>query len=211
MSKIKTVFWDIDGTLVDSEPLHQSTLERVLIESNLAIPKNLHQMTIGLSASSIYASVREQCQLHLDFDAWTKLRTEYYLEEAHKLLPRGNSLKVYDLIANMGIQQVFVSNSDRLLVSANLQAVGLMKPGLKSVSSNDVLVGKPNSEAYLRAAYLVGAQASECIVIEDSSPGAIAGISAGMKTLFWPETNISTPAGAVKIEQVEELLEYLCD
>jgi len=80
-----------------------------------------------------------------------------------------------------------VSNSDRMLVDANLRAAGLQVPGLVSVARNDVRFGKPRPEPYLRAAWLLGVDPSDCIVVEDSVPGARAGLAAGMTVIGWPE------------------------
>ncbi|MNE43794.1 putative phosphatase [compost metagenome] len=60
--------------------------------------------------------------------------------------------------------------------------------------------GKPAAEPYLRGAYLLGIEPSQCIVVEDSVPGALAGLAAGMTVIGWPEphrTDLIFPNGVV--------------
>lgn len=79
------------------------------------------------------------------------------------------------------------------------------------VSRNDVREGKPSAEPYLRGAYLLGVEPSQCIVVEDSVPGAHSGLAAGMTVIGWPEphrTDLIFPNG-VLIADPENLLSSL--
>ncbi len=101
--------------------------------------------------------------------------------------------------------QAVVSNSDRLVVDANLRTVGLAHAGMKTVSRNDVREGKPHAEPFLRAAWLAGVDPGRAVVVEDSFTGALAGLAAGMRTLYWPERPMPGPAGAVLVDDVAQL------
>jgi beta-phosphoglucomutase-like phosphatase (HAD superfamily) len=98
-----------------------------------------------------------------------------------------------------------VSNSDRLVVDANLRMVGLFYPGMKTISRNDVREGKPHAEPFLRAAWLAGVDPADAVVVEDSVTGATAGLAAGMRTIFWPEAPMAGPPGAIIINSADEL------
>ena len=91
-----------------------------------------------------------------------------------------------------------VSNSDRMLVDASLAVAGIARPDMITVTRNDVRNGKPDAEPYLRAAWLLGVAPHECLVVEDSTPGAQAGLAAGMLVVGWPEPHrqdLLFPAG----------------
>ena len=105
--------------------------------------------------------------------------------------------------------QAVVSNSDRLIVDANLRAVGIVEPGLKTVSRNDVREGKPDPEPFLRAAWLTGVDPADTFVMEDSYTGASAGLAAGMKTIFWPERPMVGPPGALVANSAAEVRKLL--
>jgi beta-phosphoglucomutase-like phosphatase (HAD superfamily) len=83
--------------------------------------------------------------------------------------------------------------------------IGVDRPGLKSVTRNDVRNGKPDPEPFLRAAWLTGIDPAETYVVEDSHAGAAAGVAAGMRTLFWPQEPMTTPSGAIHVYSVDEL------
>lgn len=205
----KAVFWDMDGTLVDSEPLHDAALVAAMRSVGLEPPADLHERVLGQTAAHVYAMMREEFGLTLPFDDWIGRKYRHYLSQAHALKPRPGAVEVFERLHRLGVAQAIVSNSDRLVVDANLRAVGLAHPGLRSISRNDVREGKPHPEPFLRAAWLFGVDPADAVAIDDSRTGASAGVAAGMKTLFWPERPMEGPPGAIPVESVEDLLREL--
>ncbi|MDX8491011.1 HAD family phosphatase [Mesorhizobium sp. VK22B] len=201
----KAVFWDMDGTLVDSEPLHEAALVAALRSVGIAPPTNLHERVLGIAAWPVYEMLRDEFSLSLPFDDWIVRKYDHYLPMAETLKPRLGAIEVFNELRALGVEQAVVSNSDRLIVDANLGAVGLVYPGMHTVSRNDVRLGKPHAEPFLRAAYLAGVDPADAIAIDDSHTGAMAGLAAGMKTIFWPEAPMEGPPGAIVINSAEEL------
>jgi beta-phosphoglucomutase-like phosphatase (HAD superfamily) len=72
-----------------------------------------------------------------------------------------------------------------------------------------VVDGKPLPEPFLRAAYLAGVDPADAFAVDDSLTGAMAGLAAGMKTIFWPEAPMQGPPGAIVISSAEELRKQL--
>jgi HAD superfamily hydrolase (TIGR01509 family) len=188
----KAVFWDMDGTLVDSEPLHEAALVAALRSVGIAPPVNLHERVLGIG-------------LDLPFDDWIVRKYDHYLPMAETLKPRPGAIEVFNALRALGVQQAVVSNSDRVIVDANLSAVGLIYPGMRTISRNDVREGKPHPEPFLRAAWLAGVDPADSVAIDDSVTGATSGLAAGMRTIFWPEAPMQGPKGAVVINSAEEL------
>lgn len=201
----KAVFWDMDGTLVDSEPLHEAALVAAMRNVGLTPPTDLHERVLGVAAWPVYEMMRDEFGLDLPFDDWIVRKYEHYLPLVEGLRPRPGAIEVFDELRALGVQQAVVSNSDRLIVDANLRAVGLVYPGMKTVSRNDVREGKPHAEPFLRAAYLADVDPAHAVAVDDSWPGAMAGLAAGMKTIFWPEKPMEGPPGAIVINSAEEL------
>ncbi len=201
----KAVFWDMDGTLVDSEPLHEAALIAALHSVGIAAPTNLHERVLGIAAWPVYEMLRDEFGLDLPFDDWIVRKYNHYLPMAETLKPRPGAIEIYNELRGLGVAQAVVSNSDRLVVDANLRMVGLFYPGMKTISRNDVREGKPHAEPFLRAAWLAGVDPADAMAVEDSVTGSTAGLAAGMKTIFWPEAPMAGPPGAIVVNSANEL------
>ncbi|HEU0221297.1 MAG TPA: HAD family phosphatase [Paracoccaceae bacterium] len=199
------ILWDMDGTLVDSEPLHQAALVTALEAQGLAAPEGFHDIVVGSDARSVHRWCQTHLGLTLGLQDWLRLKYRTYFASLDGLAHRAGAIELFRELAGTGITQAIVSNSDRMVVSANLDAAGLTEPGLVTVSRNDVRQGKPAAEPYLRAAWLIGKAPGTCIVVEDSVTGAQAGVAAGMRTLFWPQTDQAPPPGAERITDAGQL------
>ena len=205
----KAVFWDMDGTLVDSEPLHDRALAAILRSLGIEPPPDLHERVLGQAALPVYRMMRDEFGLDLAFEDWIMRKYRHYLAEAPSLEGRPGALDIFHELREQRVVQGVVSNSDRLIVDANLRAVGIQIAGLKTVSRNDVRNGKPDPEPFLRAAWLTGIDPAEAVVMEDSHTGATAGVAAGMRTIFWPEKPTDGPAGALVAESAAEVRQLL--
>lgn len=201
----KAVFWDMDGTLVDSEPLHEKALRRALEEEGIVPPSDLSERVVGIAANIVHEMFCKEYGLHVPYDEWIARKYGYYLPLVQKLVPRPGAVEIFQELKARGIPQAVVSNSDRIVVDANLRAVGLSYPGMKSVSRNDVREGKPAAEPFLRAAFLAHVDPVEAVAIDDSWTGVNSGLAAGMKTIFWPERPMAGPAGAIVVNSSQEL------
>lgn len=199
------VFWDMDGTLVDSEPLHDESLAAAMRSAGLTPPDDLHQRVLGQAAGHVYTMMRDEFGLDLPFDEWIGRKYDHYLANAAGLKPRPGAPEIYHELRQRGVAQAVVSNSDRLIVDVNLSAIGLKHAGMKTVSRNDVHQGKPHAEPFLRAAWLVGVDPGHAAVVEDSVTGALAGLAAGMRTILWPERPMAGPPGAIMVGSAAEL------
>jgi HAD superfamily hydrolase (TIGR01509 family) len=205
----QAVLWDMDGTLIDSEPLHERALEEALRSLGLEPPADLHERVLGVAAYPVYEMLRDLSGLALPFDDWILRKYTRYFEGAGTLEPRPGALEVFRDLQAAGVRQAIVSNSDRLIVDANLRAVGLTIPGFVTVSRNDVVYGKPHPEPFLRAAVLLGVEPAACAVVEDSRTGAAAAVAAGMRALFWPQMTLEAPDGAIYVASLSELRGHL--
>lgn len=205
----KAVFWDMDGTLIDSEPLHQKSLEAALTSVGIQPPQDLHDRIVGVAAFPVYQMLRDEMGLQLPFDEWIVRKYDHYFRHVHTLKARPGAVEIFRQLHAVGMPQVIVSNSDRLVVGANIGAIGLNWPALRSISRNDVRNPKPDPEPYLRAAWLVGVEPAECCVVEDSWTGAMAGVEAGMKTLQWVQELSDPPSGAILLVTPDEVRYHL--
>lgn len=182
----RAVLWDMDGTLALSEPLHMRTLIAALASCGVTAGDELHPLMFGLTGRDVHRVCRARFGIDADFDSWSAYRAARYVAEAPQLAPRPGALEIWHAARAAGLRQAIVSNAGRMLLEANLNALGLQTPELVSVSANDVRRGKPDPEPYLRAAYLLDVAPADAVVVEDSPTGAQAALAAGMRVFGWP-------------------------
>ncbi|MFM0325163.1 HAD family hydrolase [Caballeronia glebae] len=183
---IKAILWDMDGTLAQSESLHLKTLIAALARHGVEAGEEMHPLVFGKTGREVHALCRERFGLTVDFAEWSMYRARAYLDDASTLVPRPGALEVYRAAKAAGITQAIVSNASRMLLEANLRALGIEEPALVTISVNDVRNGKPSPEPYERAAWLLRLAPEEVIAVEDSPTGARAAIAAHMRVLAWP-------------------------
>ncbi len=196
----KAVLFDMDGTLVDSEVLHFDAMAVALEGLGYKIPEGFAERITGMVVGDCHALLTETIGFAPPLDEFVARKYAAYVERSASLRLRQGAGEALALLRASSAAMAIVSNSDRMLADANLRAVGLQAPGLISVTRNDVRFGKPRPDPYLRAAWLLGVEPSDCIVVEDSAPGASAGLAAGMTVIGWPEPHrpdIIFPTGTI--------------
>jgi len=202
----RAVLFDMDGTLVDSEGLHFDAMKQALLQMGYHVPDALGDRMTGMSGAECHAMLREVLGFKPSLDDYVEGKYRCYLAGAARLERRHGVDASLRLLAETGTRFAIVSNSDRMLVDANLRAACLQQPGLVTVSRNDVVRGKPDPEPYLRAAHLLGVSPENCIVVEDSIPGAVAGLAAGMVVIGWPEphrTDLVFPPSVMSADPID--------
>lgn len=184
---MRAVLWDIDGTLLLSEPFHFRTIRATAADHGIDLPDSFHLEMVGRSAEETFELLRERYGMDETFGRWVERKYRRYLGLADGIPSRPGAVEAFRALREAGVPQALVSNSDRIVVEANIRAMGLFVPRLVTVTINDVRRGKPEPDCYLRAAHLLGVEPEACVVVEDSPTGARAGLAAGMRVLAWPE------------------------
>ncbi|APT90778.1 hypothetical protein CSPHI_06660 [Corynebacterium sphenisci DSM 44792] len=197
---MKAILWDMDGTLLDSEPLWGRATHALARELGGPLPEEVRARTIGGSAPRTVGIIAEH--LGLDLDAAARARAGERLFELFLEAARGGAeLRpgVAGLLAEAraaGIPQVLVTNTVRRVAGVGIAAIG---PGwfAGTVCGDEVPAGKPAPDPYLAGARIAGAAPGECLAVEDSPGGATAAVAAGCRTLYVPGPGVGpAPAGA---------------
>jgi len=198
---IQAVLWDIDGTLVDSEPNHHRALFSVCREMGLAMTHGDASSFVGTSYRDLYPKLSRFGSVTLTFDELMEAIQADYLAHLAMVKPREGAVDLVSRFARMGLRQACVSNSPRPVIDANLRLLDLSELEF-AVGREEVVRGKPDPEGYLIAARRLGIPPSACAVVEDSPAGVRAGHAAGMLTVAWPQTP------ELVFEYVDHLVEH---
>lgn len=183
---IRAILWDIDGTLVDSEPNHHRALMTVCRGMGLKMTDADGSSFIGISYHDMYPSLSRFGRVTLSFQQMYDAILADYIAHIDRVRPREGALDLVDRFARLGLRQACVSNSPHCVIEPNLRVFG--DPRIEfAVGREDVAKGKPDPEGYLLAARRLGLPPGSCAVIEDSPTGARAAKAAGMLTIGWPQ------------------------
>jgi HAD superfamily hydrolase (TIGR01509 family) len=180
MTTFRAVAWDIDGTLIDSEPLHQ----RALVAASAALGVDLSDIEPeafrGVHAIDIWKALKPRFAPGARFETWIAAIEGYYVAHARELEPNPGALEAMRELAARGVAQACVSNSGRTIVDANIEALGIGKIIAFSLSLDDVSSGKPDPEPFREAARRLGAEPQATVAVEDSGAGARSARAAGL-------------------------------
>ena len=189
---ITTIMWDMDGTLVDSEPLHAQTVLHVQKTLGAPISLELYNHTLGINHRKTYDYIKSHtAALVADFDTWFEMCTQTYLQLVPQFLqPRQNIPTLLNQLHAKNFKQGIFSNSDRAGLHASRQVVidhANFNPFLHTLAIEDVPQAKPSPHGYHALAALLQTPMANCAVVEDSLTGLNAAHKAGAFTIFWPQ------------------------
>ena len=174
----RAVAWDVDGTLIDSEPVHLSALLAVSAAAGVDLSDLPDDEFVGVALPGVWRAVGDRFH-GIDESHWTDRISAAYRSEVARLVPPPDACAAIRGVAALGLAQAAVSNSHRVVVEANLAALGVAGDIGVVVALEDVARPKPDPEPYLLAARQLGLDAAEMIAVEDSATGAASARAAG--------------------------------
>ena len=90
---MKAVLWDLDGTLVDSEPAHALAFDASLAELGLTVPPDFHDRLLGASEDRVHEALIAETSVSMDRAAWRSVKWRHYRKAAdQKLADAENNL-----------------------------------------------------------------------------------------------------------------------
>jgi len=205
MLPISAIAWDIDGTLIDSEPLHDAVLEEVCLAYGAHLSDLPADHFRGKHMPEVWSVLEPRLRPGLAYGEWKDAIIDRYVARAPELVPINGALEVMHAFAAAGIRQACVSNSGRRVVDANLAALGIDRLIEFSISLDDVTEGKPAPEPYATAARRLGLAPGAVAAVEDSLPGATSARAAGLVVFGLVHAGAAIAAAEVTIRQLAEL------
>jgi HAD superfamily hydrolase (TIGR01509 family) len=179
----KAVLWDLDGTIIDSEPYWLISEQR-LVESfggEWSEADGLQLVGSGLPNAAAFLQ-RRGVDMPID-DIVNRMVSEVNEMVDREIPWRPGARELIRSIHNAGIPQVMVTMSYRSSAIVIADALGVFED---LITGDAVTHPKPHPEPYQLGAAAVGAQARECVAMEDSGPGAESAVAAGCATIAVP-------------------------
>lgn len=183
---IEAVIFDMDGVIVDTEPIHAEARNRLLAERRLDV-ETISPTAIGRSKRSFWGEVVQTYGLSDTADELTKREFELILAIAEKNnLPATDGLEaLLRFLRDSKIKAAVASSSDSKYVRRILEIIGLQDYFCVTVGGDQVVYAKPAPDVYLRALQLCGADSGRALAVEDSNTGARAAYAAGISCIAY--------------------------
>jgi sugar-phosphatase len=185
---IEAVVFDMDGVLVDSEPIWRAVERDVFGGVGIDITDDDLLPTMGVRVADVVARWHRR-------HPWDEPSRERVVEtivervaetiEGHGALNEG-AARAIDYIGGLGLPMALASSSPMRLILAVLSMGGLTDRFAAVLTAEDEARGKPDPDVYLSAARRLGVMAERCLAVEDSINGVRAAKAAGMVCVAVP-------------------------
>ena len=180
---IQTVIFDMDGVIVDTEPVHHYAYHEHFKELNIDVTPEMYASYTGNSTRNIFQKLKEHFDLQEDVENLI-LRKRHLFNEAFDtkedlFLIEGVEDLIKDLHSN-GMQLILASSASKTTIERVFNRFDLHQYFTHTVSGEDFPKSKPHPAIFEHAASLSVAPKERCIVIEDSTNGIQASVSAGI-------------------------------
>lgn len=189
---IQTVIFDMDGVIVDTEPVHHYAYDLHFKQLNIPITPEMYASFTGNSTKNIFE--RLKAEFNLEEDVQTLVETKRNLfndafdsKEDLYLLDGVEDL-IKELHAN-GMQLVLASSSATVTINRIFNRFGLHHYFTHIVSGEDFPKSKPHPAIFQHVAFLANTPVEQCIVIEDSTNGVAAAKAAGIYCVGYDSVN----------------------
>lgn len=192
---IKTVIFDMDGVLVNSEPLHHEVSLVQFKDLNIDVTEEIYSTFTGNSNKMIYKKLKDRFQLSHEIDDLILAKNNLFIDAFDKkedlqLMPGVKDL-IIDLYKN-GIQLIVASSSEMQIIDKVFERFDLNQYFTHKISGNDFPESKPNPAIFLKAASLSEAPIEQCLVIEDSTNGIKAAKAAGIFCIAYKSEGVDS-------------------
>ena len=180
---LKAVLFDMDGVIVDTEPLHRKAYFKMFDDLAIEVSEDLYTSFTGASTKKVCTTIIENFQLqrnHEDLSAIKRVYfKDYFYNDADFNLIPGVKKLIENYYEN-GVKLVLASSASMVTIDMVFEKFGLEKYFIGKISGADLKESKPHPEIFLLAAKIANEPKKNCLVIEDSTNGIEAASAAGI-------------------------------
>lgn len=183
MRNPEAVIFDMDGVLINSEPIHCEIEKKLFDQLGIAVVEAVHRSYMGTSNEFMYSDLKSRFDLSesvrelIDIDE--SFRCEYFKRTEVINLNEGVISLLHE-IKSAGLKLAVATSSSPAIAKILLNRCKIASIFDAIVTTKEAGKSKPSPEVYLLAAQKIGVVPANCIVFEDSPNGLLAAKSAGM-------------------------------
>ena len=180
---IQTVIFDMDGVIVDTEPVHRYAYFKHFEELKITVTEDMYTSFTGLSTKNVFQKLKESFEINQDVDDLIQRKRSIFNDafdtKEDLILLEGVEDLIRELHEN-GIQLIVASSASKVTIERVFRRFKLHQYFSHVVSGEDFPKSKPHPAIFEHAVGLSIAPKENCIVIEDSSNGVRASKAAGI-------------------------------
>ena len=179
----KGVIFDMDGVIINSEPLHKKAFQMMFKKFEINVPDDIYSSFTGMATLEICKKLHKTFKLNQSPNELMFVKRKYFED----LFNKGHKFElidgVFELIKHYsenGLTLVLASSASMSNINMIFKKFNLDKYFKEKISGADLKASKPNPEIFEKATVQTGHSKNECFVIEDATNGIIAAKSAGL-------------------------------
>lgn len=198
------VVFDMDGILIDSEPLFRLAAQSAAREVGHHLSDEVYAMWMGLPPRAVEAAVLESMGPQFPMQAFRERFRDIWIAhtDTHGVPAQPG---IYELLVALREREIpfsVATSTERTQAERSLSLAGLAPLIGTIIAGNEVQNGKPAPDIFLRAAAALNVAPEACVALEDSAVGVRAASSARMLTIMVPDLHQPTPEVAALADYV---------
>lgn len=182
---IQAVIFDMDGVLLDSEPLHDMTNLEILRSFGIEADTSVTNAFVGRTSAALWEAMISRYSLQASIDDLIDRQWRINIEKlpSSGIIGSEGLEELLSYLKEHRIKLSVASSSRNDFVEAVFDHLNLWEYMETYTGGSEVKLGKPSPEIYLRAAEKIGMKAAACLTVEDSTAGVQSSKAAGMYTV----------------------------
>ena len=215
MLSARALILDMDGLMVDSEPLWfevEREFARRRSEGRAEWTRELWRECIGRGLATTIETMHARLGFPVDLAGDSAAIVDLFVERVGELMLKPGCAELLEAARGAGVPLAVASSSARRLIVAVLRRFAIERYFGAVVGGDDVARPKPAPDIFLEAAEALKVEPSGCVVIEDSAPGVQAAVAAGMTVIVVPDANSHAgpaPGADATVRDLHEALALL--
>ena len=195
---IRAVVLDMDGLMLDTEPIYKSAWQQAAAELGFDLDDQWYSRLIGRPNPDCERELMHRFGSEFPMSRfkarWPKLWQSSV--NAQGIPTKTGLLALLSFVEEHALLSAVATSSDGAYTEFSLRSAGLVDRFKAVVTGDQITRGKPAPDIYLEAAQRLGLEPTECVALEDSDAGVLAASAAGMVTLCIPDLKPPSQAAA---------------
>lgn len=210
---MKAFIFDMDGVIIDSEPIHFEVDSKVMKHFGIDIDQEELEEYVGMDNEEMWNIIKAKYNMKQSVSEIIgyQLSKKVQAFKETKIGPIEGITDLFNILHKLNIPMAVASSSSKELIEVVMNKFGISHYFTYIISGEEVNKSKPEPDIYLEAARVIKVEPKDCVVLEDSKNGVIAAKAAGMKCIGYHNPNSGNQdlsRADIIVEKVDEVINY---